>query len=115
MYRNGFVERVGTEDMFNKCHQCGLRTPESIQEESFSSYHMVCQQAARGFSRISPPSPRRQGRSYLQASGTSVRQVRKTIDALRNDGIIWRKGGGKTGTRVVTDAEAEEEKQDKHI
>lgn len=53
-------------------------------------------------------------RAELSASlGTSVRQVRKTIDALRSEGTIWRKGG-EAGTRVATNAEAEEKKQDKH-
>lgn len=34
MYWNGYVEKVGTEDIVSKC-QRGLRTPESIKEESF--------------------------------------------------------------------------------
>lgn len=53
-------------------------------------------------------------RAELSASlGISVRQVRKTIDALRSDSVIWRKGG-RGGAWVVTGTEAEREKQDKH-
>lgn len=51
----------------------------------------------------------------LSASlGINVRQVRKTIDELRSDGGIWRKGG-KAGTWVATNAEAERERNKTNI
>lgn len=48
-------------------------------------------------------------RADLSASlGTSARQPRKTIDAPRSGGAIWRKGAD--NTRVVTGTDAEDEK-----
>jgi len=36
-YWNGYIENegTGTEDIINKCRECGLKTPEFYQEENF--------------------------------------------------------------------------------
>ena len=115
MYWNGYVEKVGTgtEDIINKCREYGLKTPEFYQEEDFRVVIWRTKQENGGPTRANGVPTRANGeptdeeklleliRNAPSISRTdlskllniSVRQVRKIIDRLRENGVLTREGG----------------------
>lgn len=114
MYWNGYIEKVGTgtEDIINKCHEYGLRTPEFYQEEDFRVViWRINEESDPRCSNDDPeafqcvPTNERKllkmirenpsvSRAVLSKQlNMSERQVRKIIDSLRDRGILIREGG----------------------
>ena len=112
MYWNGYIEKVGTgtEDIINKCCEFGLKTPEFHQEEDFrvviwrtendNNVPEMCQNVPEVYQNVpeqlidmikANPSISRD--TLSKQLNISVRQVRKIIDQLRNEGVLTREGG----------------------
>jgi predicted HTH transcriptional regulator len=112
MYWNGYIEKIGTgtEDIINKCREYGLKTPEFYQEEDFrvviwrtENENCVpeCARSVPGVYQGVPgqlvdlikANPSISRDELSKRLNISVRQVRKIIDQLRNDGVLTRQGG----------------------
>ena len=122
MYWNGYIEKVGTgtEDIFRKCREYGLKTPEFHQEEDFRAviWRTVESQndpkAIQGVPKAIQNDPKEveeliiliKGNPSISRAelakqlGLSERQVRKIIDHLRVEERLVRKGGT-TGEWII--------------
>lgn len=115
MYWNGYIEKVGTgtEDIISKCKDYGLKTPEFHQEEDFRvviwrtnenesdpkrskadpkpiQSNLTDEEKLLELINNKPSISRAELSKQLKIS---ERQVRKTIDKLRENGILIREGG----------------------
>jgi predicted HTH transcriptional regulator len=115
MYWNGYIEKVGTgtEDIISKCKDYGLKTPEFHQEEDFRvviwrtnenesdpkrskadpkpiQSNLIDEEKLLELINNKPSISRAELSKQLKIS---ERQVRKTIDKLRENGILIREGG----------------------
>lgn len=122
MYWNGYIEKVGTgtEDIINKCRECGLKTPEFYQEEDFrvviwrvneeiddpkrskddpKTIQSVPNDVARLVELIAE-TPSISRAELAKQLDLSERQIRKIIEHLRGDGKLIREGG-KTGKWII--------------
>lgn len=110
MYWNGYIEKVGTgtEDIINKCLERGLKTPEFHQEGNFrvviwrvdndvTNYSDRIINLIRDNSNVTI-------RELANEIGIGIRQCKRIMAELKQEGLVSRKGSPRTGEWVLNNS-----------